>query len=105
MNKMRQWLEAATREEFEKLAALTKRTIGTLRQIAGAYRTKGIAHTTPEVAREIELATIKLQRKGLPVVRREDLCPACARCEFLTKARKAEKIAGLTFDNKPKEVV
>lgn len=86
-NKLRKWLESATKEEFEKLAKLSKRTIATLRQIAGGYRTDGEARTTPEVAREIELATLKLRREGLPAVYREDLCPACARCEYLKKAR------------------
>jgi len=87
-NRMRTWLEAATRAELEKLGAISKRTVATLRQIAGGYRTEGSARTTPEVARDIELATIKLQREGLPPVYREELCPACARCEYLKSAKK-----------------
>jgi hypothetical protein len=89
-NKLRVWLEAATKEEFEKLAKLSGRTIGTLRQIAGSYRTLGKARVIPEVARDIELATIKLQRPGLPPVHREDLCPACAKCDFLQNSRKGK---------------
>jgi hypothetical protein len=90
-NGMRVWLEAATREELDKLGSISKRTVATIRQIAGGYRTKGAARTTPEVARDIELATIKMQRQGLPIVRREDLCPACAKCEYMKAAKKEAK--------------
>lgn len=92
-NRMREWIEAATRNELTKLAKVSKRTVGTIRQIAGGYRTDGKAQVTPEVARDIEIATIKVQREGLPIVRREDLCPACARCEYLKQVKQNGKAA------------
>lgn len=87
-NKLCKWLGAATRIELDKLAKYSGRTVGTLRQVAGGYRTGGRACATPEVARDIELAAAKLHRKGLPVVTRGDLCSACARCEYLRQAKK-----------------
>jgi hypothetical protein len=81
-NKMREWLECATRDELDKLARYAKTTVGTIRQISGGYRTDGAASTTPEVARSIELASTKLLREGLPLIPRESLCPACAQCEY-----------------------
>ena len=90
-NKMREWIASATRTELDRLAKLAKTTVGTVRQIAGGYRTEGEARATPEVARNIELAAIKVYREGLPSLKREDLCPACAQCEFLKDARKAAK--------------
>lgn len=86
-NKMREWLEQATREELDKLARYAKTTVGTIRQIAGGYRTEGEARTIPELARSIELASVKLARDGLPVILRDDLCPACAKCEYCKAAR------------------
>jgi len=93
-NKMRVWIEAATREELERLGSISKRTVATIRQIAGGYRTEGAARTTPEVARDIEIATIKMQRPGLPAVYRESLCPACAKCEHQRNAKAVQNGKG-----------
>lgn len=86
-NKMRGWLECATRGELDKLAHHAKTTIGTIRQISGGYRTGGEARATPEVARNIELASIKVSREGLPIIFREELCPACRVCEYSQQKR------------------
>lgn len=82
MNKLQKWLLAATPEEKAKLAELAGMSVAVLRQIAGAYRTKGQLRTTPETARELELAARKIARKGLPELLRENLCPACQQCEY-----------------------
>lgn len=86
-NRMREWLHSATRAELDRLAKLAKTTIGTIRQIAGGYRTEGEARATPDLARNIELAAVKVHREGLPSLAREDLCPACAKCEYLRAAK------------------
>jgi len=86
-NKMRDWIASATRTELDRLAKFAKTTVGTIRQISGGYRTEGEARATPELARNIELAAIKVHREGLPPLRREDLCPACAKCEYLKNSR------------------
>lgn len=84
-NALRQWLDQATKEQAEKLAKLAKTSLGTLRQIAGGYRTAGEARTTPEMARNIELATLKMP--GSLLLPREKLCPACAQCEYLKQSK------------------
>lgn len=89
-NKLRMWIESATKEELDRLGAMSKRSVAFLRQIAGGYRTNGAARTTPEVARDVELATVRMQRKGLPIVYRESLCPACSRCEHLKMAKETK---------------
>lgn len=77
-NVMQRWIDAATPQQLAKLAKLAGTTVGTLRQIAGGYRTKGKLQVSPELARRLELAS---KRCG-PALRRVDLCPACGRCEF-----------------------
>jgi hypothetical protein len=79
---MRTWLANAKKAEVEKLVKAAKTSLGNLRQIAGGYRTEGVARTTPEVARLIDIATHKLAREGLPPILREELCPACSQCEY-----------------------
>lgn len=79
-NALRTWLDQATKPQAERLAKLSKTSLGTLRQIAGGYRTDGEARTTPEMARNIELASARIS--ALPLIPREALCPACAQCEF-----------------------
>ena len=81
-NAMRTWLANAKKAEVEKLVKMAKTSLGTLRQIAGGYRTEGEARTTPEKARAVEIATHKLSREGLAPVLRGELCPACSQCEY-----------------------
>ena len=84
-NAMRGWLSTASRAQAERVARLAKTTLATLRQIAGGYRTEGEARTTPEMARNIELATTKVTPAS--PVSRANLCPACARCEYFKKGK------------------
>lgn len=90
-NAMQAWVKKATIEERKRLAKLALTTPGHIMQIAGAYRTDGVASTTPELARRLEAAAIKIHREGLPELVREDLCIACGRCELARKAREIEK--------------
>lgn len=84
MNKLKQWLANATTEEREQLADKAGTTVGSLRQLAGSY--KG-AKASASMARRIEQAAAALHRKGLPVINREGLCPACKECEFAKACR------------------
>ena len=75
MNTMRRWWGKATPAQKRTLAKLAKTTVGTLHQLAGGYRTRGVVRASPELARRIEIAS-----GG--ELRRVDLCPACRQCEF-----------------------
>ena len=90
-NAMRVWLDRALPRELKAVSKQSGVTIGTIRQIAGGYRTDGKARTTPETARLLEIATIKVEREGLTHVNREELCPACGVCEFSKQCRKETK--------------
>jgi NAD-dependent dihydropyrimidine dehydrogenase PreA subunit len=77
MNQLRAWLQSADAKERLQLAEDAKTTTGQLYQLAGGHRVAG-----PGLARKIELASAKLEREGLPKLKREELCPACGVCEF-----------------------
>lgn len=83
-NALQQWMRGATAQEAQRLARLAKTTLGTLRQIAGGYRTDGKASTTPDLARRIEIASAEV---GPRTVLREELCSACAKCDLAKRAR------------------
>lgn len=88
MNPFRKWWSAATPAQKRRLARLAKTTVGSLHQLAGSYRTGGVLHASPELARRIEIAADKIAGFSidkLPMIRRVDLCPACRRCEFARK--------------------
>lgn len=87
-NALNTWMQKATSKERTRLAELAFTTLGTLQQIAGGYRTEGLAATKPELARNLEEASIKLVRVGLAPMKREDLCPACGKCDLAEEARK-----------------
>jgi hypothetical protein len=87
-NIFKKWMTSATLAERVRLASLAKTTLGTLTQVAGGYRTAGKPSTGPELARRIEIASVRLAREGLPELKREDLCAACRQCEYARLARK-----------------
>lgn len=102
MNPLARWMDAATPAQQRALAKRADTTLGTLRQVAGGYRTKGKARTTAELAIKIERAAktifnvrktpkarVKLHRVELPPLHREHLSPACAGCEFAKQCRKS----------------
>jgi len=87
-NVMQKWMDAATPKQREQLAKLAGTTLGTLRQIAGGYRTGGKLQVGPELARSLEIASRKVNRstpEAMAILLRTDLCPACGRCEFAKK--------------------
>jgi DNA-binding transcriptional regulator YdaS (Cro superfamily) len=81
-SKLQLWREAATLAERTALAEKSGCTPESLRQMAKAYRTNGRLRITPGIARAIALATEALARPGLDPLRREDLSPECAQCEY-----------------------
>ena len=85
-NKLKQWHQAATTAEREKLAKIAGTTAATLEQMQGAYKTGGVVSLSPEKARALEEASLKFP--NLPELRREDLCGACGRCDLAKVARK-----------------
>jgi NAD-dependent dihydropyrimidine dehydrogenase PreA subunit len=85
MNVLQTWLANASIPQRDKLIKLSRTTLGGLRQLAGAYRTNGKVHATPELAALVEKAAAKID--VLPVIHREDLCPACGKCELAKTAR------------------
>lgn len=87
-NIFKKWMAKATMAERVRLASLAKTTVGSLTQVAGGYRTAGKPSTGPELARRIEIASVRLARDGLPALKREDLCAACGKCEYAKAARK-----------------
>jgi hypothetical protein len=80
-NPFKTWMQESTAEEKRALAAAAGTTYDNLYQMAKAYRTGGKVSVTPDMARRLEKAS-----KG--ALRREDLCPACGRCDLAEKARK-----------------
>ena len=82
MNALQRWLAKATPQEKQKLSIHAKISRGAMQWLAGGYRTQGKLNASPEVARRIELASVKIAREGLPQLKREDLCIACGRCEY-----------------------
>jgi hypothetical protein len=87
MNVLQLWLSKASIPQRDKLIKLSKTTLGGLRQLSGAYRTKGKLHATPELAALVEKAGAKVHSEGLPILHREFLCPACNKCELAAIAR------------------
>lgn len=88
MNVLAAWWQEATADEKKALAQLAETTVESLHQMAGAYRTGGELRITSDVARRIERGTLALQRRGLKMLRREDMSPACSQCEFARKCRR-----------------
>ena len=75
MNVLLNWWQAATAEEKKALAAFCNTTEETLRQEAHAYRTKGVLQISLGRAAYIQNGTMKLERDGLPRIKRADICP------------------------------
>lgn len=100
-NVLQRWLGKATFDELKQLATLAGTSVEVIRQTANAYRTDGVLSTSPELAKKIEQAAAKLHRKGLPVVNREALCPACGGCDFAKRCRKADRDEALRLAQYP----
>lgn len=88
MNVLQKWMSVATPEEKRELAFRAITTVGALRQAAGGYKTGGKLALTPEFAARIIAAADYLHRKGLPILHKGDLCPACRECKFYKQCNK-----------------
>jgi hypothetical protein len=84
LNKLQIWMSKATPEEKQALAHAAQTTLGTLRQVAGAYRTNGALSVSADLAAKIECATVSLAARNpkLPIILRTQLCPTCAGCDY-----------------------
>jgi len=71
------WLSLSPDQKRE-LADACGTSVGSLHQAAHAYRTAGELTLSPELARVVELAL-----GG--AVKREQMCPACGKCEYVAK--------------------
>ena len=80
MNALRRWMDKATPAQKKRLAREARTTLGTLYQIAGSYRTDGVPRVEADLAGRIARAT------GY-VIRREELSPACAKCEYAKRCK------------------
>jgi len=91
VNAMKEWMCAATKEEQIHLAALAKTSRAHLYHLSTGRRI-----ASSELARELELASTELavsSRGRLKALRREDLSPACGRCEYAKQCAAAETMA------------
>lgn len=79
MNKLKQWMYAASPAEQDHLAREVETSRGTLYQYAGGHlqasASRGAA--IERVTREMHAAN-----PSLPIVYRSDVVPACRDCEF-----------------------
>jgi hypothetical protein len=89
-NVLQKWIGIATFEELKMLAKHADTSVEVIRQTANAYRNDGALSASPELAKKIEQAAAKLHRRGLPIIRREHLCPACRACDMAKHCRKTE---------------
>lgn len=85
MNVLQKWLAAATPEQQRTLACRAKTTVGTLRQIAGGYRTDGKLRASVDLAVRIERASRQMPEPLVPRLTREDFVDACRTCEYRTR--------------------
>ncbi len=86
-NPLTEWLSKATIPQREQLIKLAGTTKGSLHQAAKAYRTGGALRITPDLAMRLEKASLKIDVS--PHLRREDLSPACSKCDLAKNCRKA----------------
>ena len=82
MNKFKAWMTQATTAQQQKLADMIGSSVPTLYQIGNQAR-----GASAERGGQIEAATRKLAKDGLPVVTRGDVVPACAACEYFRKCK------------------
>jgi hypothetical protein len=79
-NPLKAWMDQASAAEKRALALAAGTSYQSLHQMAKAYRTDGKLRITPDMARKLEIASKY-------ALRREELCPACGRCELASLAR------------------
>lgn len=79
-NVLRDWMGKATPAEKRQLAELANTTLSSLRQAAGGYKHDGGLDLGSDLAGRIEVGTLALARRGLPALRREQMCGTCRSC-------------------------
>jgi hypothetical protein len=84
LNRLQHWMSKASSDEKKAFAELAGTTVGTLRQVAGAYRTDGKLRVDSDFAIALEQASITMREKNprLPLILRIHLSPVCASCEI-----------------------
>ena len=88
-NPLDTWMSQASPDEKRALASLAQLpSTGDLHQMAKAYRTNGKLSLTPDVARRLDEASRTPVLQHLPALAREELCPACGRCDFALLVRR-----------------
>ena len=81
------WLKKANRSERARLATIAGTQISYLFQLATGHRI-----ASAETAGRLEKASEQLAKTSdLPVIRREDVCPACSVCPLAKAARKSQE--------------
>lgn len=85
MNALARFMAAASTAQQESLAERADTSRSYLYALAAGKRS-----ASAELAASIERAsrTVRRGAPGLPIVPREEVCPACASCEFLRRARR-----------------
>ena len=87
MNALLQWLDRATAEQKKQLAVRAGTTPASLHQMSKAYRTDGQLRITPELAARLEKASNEIPVR--PTLLREQLSPACSKCDLATRCRQS----------------
>lgn len=86
VNTLKEWMQLATTAEQTRLATLAFTSRSYLYELASGNRI-----ASAQVAGDIEKAS-KILRKSskqrLPLLKRMDLCPACAACIYAPKCKK-----------------
>lgn len=85
MEKLKEWLKLASRQEQEDLVLHAGTSRDYLYQISTGKR-----QASADTAARIEIAAKNIGKssKGrLPVLTRKDICPACADCPYKKKCR------------------
>lgn len=97
MNKLAKWLSKATLHQKALMAKYANSSVAAIRLASKAYRTGGDVNLTAEFAARIEAAVDQTNNETvdgprMPVVRREDLCHACAACPYQKRVTQGNSI-------------
>lgn len=91
MNAVKEWMSSANKTEQEQLAALAKTSRAHLRHLSMGRRV-----ASADLAQQLEAASTQLSlasRGRLKVLRREDMSPACGRCDYAKQCAAAKAMA------------
>lgn len=87
LNKLMAWFSQATADQRSRLALFSGSSVASIRLAAKGYRKEGAVDVTADFAARLEEAAARVGG-DLPVVKREDLCKACATCPYQLKCNK-----------------